>query len=240
VRRLTPVAPAASRAYVPGAMERVERVLVFLPVLLISVVLHEVAHGWVALKQGDETAKRAGRLTLNPIPHIDVLGSVVVPTVLALMPGGLLFGWAKPVPVDPRNFRNLRRGDILVSLAGIAANLLLVVVFTALMVVAASLPRDGAALTAVADTVYRMGGLGVILNLILAFFNLIPLPPLDGSHVVAQLLPGSLRARYHALGRYGLGILLLLIFLAPGALEVLLWPAFALTDMAFAVVDWLV
>ena len=221
-------------------MERVERVLVFLPVLLVSVVLHEVAHGWVALKQGDDTAKRAGRLTLNPIPHIDVLGSVVVPTVLALMPGGLLFGWAKPVPVDPRNFRNYRRGDILVSLAGIAVNLLLVVAFTGLMVLAAWLSRGAPALSAIAEVAYRMGALGVILNLILAFFNLIPIPPLDGSHVVAQLLPGGLRSRYRELGRYGLGILLVLIFVAPGALDLLLWPAFALTDMAFAVVDWLV
>jgi Zn-dependent protease len=220
-------------------MERVEQVLVFLPVLLVSVVLHEVAHGWVALTQGDDTAKRAGRLTLNPVPHIDVMGSLVVPTVLALMPGGLLFGWAKPVPVDPRNFRRPRRGDILVSLAGIAVNLLLVVASTALMVLAAWLSRAMPSLAGVADVAYRMGGLGVLLNLILAFFNLIPIPPLDGSHVVAQLLPRDLRGRYRQLGRYGLGILLLLIFLAPGALDVLLWPAFALADAAFAIVDWL-
>lgn len=221
-------------------MERVEQVLVFLPVLLVSVVLHEVAHGWVALKQGDDTAQRAGRLTLNPVPHIDIMGSLVVPTLLAIMPGSLLFGWAKPVPVDPRNFRDYRRGDILVSLAGIAANLVLAVAFTGLMVAAVWLGRTGPAAEPAADLLYRAGGLGVILNLILAFFNLIPIPPLDGSHVLAHLLPPSVQGQYRKLGRYGLGILLLLLFLAPGALDTLLWPALALSDLAFGVVEWLV
>jgi Zn-dependent protease len=221
-------------------MERVEQVLVFLPVLLVSVVLHEVAHGWVALKQGDDTAQRAGRLTLNPIPHLDVLGSLVIPTLLALMPGGLLFGWAKPVPVDPRNFRNYRKGDILVSLAGVAVNLLLVVAFTALMVLAAWLGDAAPAAGGAANLLYRAGGLGVVLNLILVFFNLIPLPPLDGSHVVAHLLPPSLRGGYRQLGRYGLGILMIAVFLLPGALDVLLWPAWALTDVAFGIVERLV
>lgn len=221
-------------------MERVEQVLVFLPVLLVSVVLHEVAHGWVALKQGDDTAQRAGRLTLNPVPHIDVMGSIIVPTVLALMPGGLLFGWAKPVPVDPRNFRNYRRGDILVSLAGVAVNLVLVVMFTALMVVAVWLSRAAPGMAGASDLLYRAGGLGVLLNLILVFFNLIPLPPLDGSHVVAHALPPSLRSGYRRLGRYGLGVLMVVVFLLPGALDVLLWPAFALVDVAFGIVRWAV
>lgn len=218
-------------------MERVEQVLIFLPVLLVSVVLHEVAHGWVALRQGDDTAQRAGRLTLNPIPHLDVMGSLIVPTFLALMPGSLLFGWAKPVPVDPRKFRNYRRGDILVSLAGIAVNLVLVLVFMAVMVIAVWLGQGGAG--PLADILYRAGGLGVLLNLILAFFNLIPVPPLDGSHVVAHALPPGLRARYREMGRYGLGVLLLAVFLLPGALDIVLWPAFALTDVAFEVVRWL-
>ena len=214
-------------------------VLIFLPVLLISVVLHEVAHGWVALKQGDDTALRAGRLTLNPIPHIDVIGSLVVPTVLLLMPGGLLFGWAKPVPVDPRNFRDYRKGDILVSLAGVTVNLLLAVAFMLLMAVGVWLTRTSPGIEVVGDVVYRMGGLGLILNLILAFFNLIPLPPLDGSHVVAHALPARLRAGYLRMGRYGLAILMALIFLVPGAISVMLWPAYALTDLALEVVRWM-
>jgi Zn-dependent protease len=216
-----------------------DRLLIFLPVLLVSVVLHEVAHGWVALKQGDDTAQRAGRLTLNPVPHIDIMGSLVVPSILLLLPGGLLFGWAKPVPVDPRNFRDPRRGDILVSLAGVAVNLALVPVFIALMAGGVWLGRLVPVLDPVGDVVYRMGGLGVILNLILAIFNLIPLPPLDGSHVLYHALPPSVRGRYRELGRYGLAILLVVVFLAPGLLAALLWPAFALTDLAFALVEWL-
>lgn len=221
-------------------MERVEQVLIFLPVLLVSVVLHEVAHGWVALRQGDDTAQRAGRLTLNPVPHIDMMGSIIVPTLLALMPGGLLFGWAKPVPIDPRNFRSYRKGDILVSLAGVAVNLLLVVAFTALMVGAVWMGRLSPGIGSGADLLYRAAGLGVILNLILAFFNLIPLPPLDGSHVLAHALPSSLQSGYRKMGRYGLGILLVVVFLVPGAVDAVLWPAFALTDVAFGVVRWAV
>ncbi len=221
-------------------MERVERVLIFLPVLVISVVLHEVAHGWVARTQGDDTAERAGRLTLNPAPHIDLLGSLIVPTLLALAPGGLLFGWAKPVPVDPRNFRDYRRGDILVSLAGVAANMLLVVAFMALAAGAVWLGRVAPGTDAVTEIAVQAATLGIFLNLILATFNLVPIPPLDGSHVVAHLLPEGARRRYRNVGRYGLGILLLVAFLVPGALAVLLWPAYALADAAFGVVGWLV
>ncbi len=221
-------------------MERIERVLIFLPVLLVSIVLHEVAHGWVALKQGDDTALRAGRLTLNPVPHIDPIGSLLIPLALLLMPGGLLFGWARPVPVDPRNYRDYRRGDILVSLAGVTTNLLLAVGFTVLMAVALGVGRSVPALEGAATVVLRMSSLGVLLNLILAFFNLIPLPPLDGSHVLFHLLPASVRGRYQQLGRYGLGIMMLAIFLVPGVFSILLWPAYALSDAAFSLVQWLV
>ena len=214
-------------------MEQVERVLVFLPVLLLSVVLHEVAHGWVARTQGDPTAERAGRLTLNPLPHIDPIGSLVVPLALLLLPGGFLFGWARPVPVDPRNFRDYRKGDILVSLAGVAVNLVLAGAFLGLMALAVVV-GGGGGLSGAWSVLYRASGLGVILNLILAFFNLIPLPPLDGSHVVAHLLPASLRAPYRRLGRYGLGILMLLVFVTPGVLGALLWPATALAEAAFS------
>lgn len=221
-------------------MERVEQVLIFLPVLLVSVVLHEVAHGWVALRQGDDTAERAGRLTLNPIPHIDLMGSIIVPTLLALMPGSLLFGWAKPVPIDPRKFRDYRRGDILVSLAGIVVNLLLVLAFMALMVGAIWVGRFAPTMGWAGEVLYQAAALGVILNLILAFFNLIPLPPLDGSHVLAHALPPSVRGGYRQMGRYGLGILLVVVFLVPGAVDTLLWPAFALTDVAFGFVRWVI
>jgi Zn-dependent protease len=221
-------------------MEPLAQVLIFLPVLLVSVVLHEVAHGWMALRQGDDTALRAGRLTLNPVPHIDPIGSIVVPMALLLMPGGVLFGWAKPVPVDPRNFREYRRGDILVSLAGVAVNVALAVLCVGLMVAAVWLARLAPGLEPVPAVLYRMAGLGVILNLILAIFNLVPLPPLDGSHVLYHFLPPSWRTSYRAAGRYGLLILMAVVFLVPGAIGVVLWPAFALTEVAMSVVRWLV
>jgi Zn-dependent protease len=214
-------------------------ILLFLPVLVLSVVLHEVAHGWVALRQGDDTALRAGRLTLNPIRHMDVMGSFLVPVLLWFAPGNVLFGWAKPVPVDPRNYRQPRRGDVLVSLAGIAVNLLLAVLFTLLVVALVYLGRLLPALSVAVDAIMRMAQIGILLNLILAFFNLIPIPPLDGSHVLAQLLPRELRMRYRALGRYGLLILMALLFLAPGVLNVLLWPAFAGLHLARSLIMWL-
>src|SRR5687768_16975542 len=109
-----------------------ETLLIVFPVLVFSIVLHEVAHGWVAYKQGDATAMMLGRLTLNPLPHVDPVGSILVPALLALSGTGLMLGWAKPVPVNPRNFRNYKRGDILVSLAGVAVNFVLAFVFAIL------------------------------------------------------------------------------------------------------------
>ncbi|MEJ2186468.1 MAG: site-2 protease family protein [Gemmatimonadota bacterium] len=203
----------------------------------MSVVLHEVAHGWVALKQGDDTALRAGRLTLNPIPHIDLFGSIIVPALLWLAPGRVLFGWAKPVPVDPRLFRNYRKGDILVSLAGITANLLLAVAFTLLVVVLVQLARLAPPLASVLTVLAGMARIGILLNLILAFFNLIPIPPLDGSHVLAQLLPPDLQNGYRQMGRYGMLVLMALLFLAPRVLEVLLWPALALDRLAVSFIQ---
>src|SRR5690606_32236027 len=131
------VAPGPRRALAYTSMD----LLLVLPVLLLSVVLHEYAHGWMALRQGDRTALEAGRLTLNPIVHIDPFGSILVPLLLWLAPGQFLFGWARPVPVDPRNYRNYRRGDILVSIAGVAANLLLAALLTLLVIAFVHLGR---------------------------------------------------------------------------------------------------
>ncbi|MEJ2679031.1 MAG: site-2 protease family protein, partial [Gemmatimonadota bacterium] len=158
-----------------GQHSEVVQIVLLLPVLVLSVVLHEVAHGWVALKQGDDTALRAGRLTLNPIPHIDLFGSIILPALLWLMPGHVLFGWAKPVPVDPRLFRNYRKGDILVSLAGVTANLLLAVAFTLLTAALVYLTRLLVPLAPALNLLVDMASIGILLNLILAFFNLVPI-----------------------------------------------------------------
>lgn len=197
----------------------VELLLLTLPVLIFSIVVHEVAHGWVALKQGDQTALMLGRLTFNPVPHIDPVGSIVVPALLALSGTGFILGWAKPVPVNPRNFRNYRKGDILVSLAGVAANLVLAFVFAFLLVGVMWLQRG---LPAQADwwqPMLEMFRYGVIINLVLIVFNLVPIPPLDGSHVFYHLLPPELGARYRALGMYG--IFLVLGFLWLGGFRLL-------------------
>ncbi len=213
--------------------------LVYLPVLLFSVVAHEVAHAQVAKWEGDETAYRLGRITLNPFPHLDLMGSVIVPLLLFFLPGDFLFGWAKPVPVNPTNFRDYKWGDIRVSLAGIAANLILAAVAVLL-----------AGLILLAEPwVGEMGGFrqillealffGIFINLILAFFNLIPIPPLDGSHVLYHLLPSDLGRRYREMGRYGIGILMLVMFVFPGAFSLLLWPVHALMGAAVSLLELL-
>lgn len=208
--------------------------ILFLPVLLFSVVLHEYAHGWVALREGDSTAFMLGRLTLNPLRHIDPVGTVLVPLLLWLAPGGVLFGWARPVPVNPRNFRNYRRGDIRVSLAGIAANLVLAFACTVFVVLVVRLAAAVAPLGPTLALVRRMAEFGIYINAILAVFNLMPIPPLDGSHVLYHLLPPRLGMRYRELGRYGILVLLALVVFLPGALRLLLWPVDLIAGVAHA------
>jgi Zn-dependent protease len=190
-----------------------QELLIQLPVLIFSIVLHEVAHGWVARQQGDPTAAMLGRLTLNPIPHIDPMGSLLVPAVMALAPGGFILGWAKPVPINPRNFRNYKRGDILVSLAGVFVNFLLGIAFAILVAVSVWLLRLAPDLAPTWLLLNRMALYGVQINFILMLFNLIPIPPLDGSHVFAYLLPPKLAYRYRQIGMGGIIVVFLLLFL---------------------------
>ncbi len=204
-------------------------VLLILPVLLFSVILHEVAHAWVALREGDDTAYKLGRITLNPLPHIDLFGSVLFPLLLWASHIGVLFGWAKPVPVNPRNFRNYRRGDILVSLAGITANLLLSVAFTAVSVGIVLVARAAPSAVPTLAPLQRMAAYGISINLVLAFFNLIPIPPLDGSHVLYHLLPPRLGLWYRQVGRYGMLLVLAALYFLPGVVDTLLRPASILT-----------
>jgi Zn-dependent protease len=196
--------------------------LLLVPILLVSIVLHELAHAWVARREGDPTAERAGRITLNPVRHLDLVGSILVPAILIASPGNFIFGWAKPVPVNPSNFRDRKWGDIRVSLAGIAVNLLLAVLFTLLLVplaLAGALIGDEMAGVLATAAIY-----GILINLILAVFNLIPVPPLDGSHVLYHLLPAGVRERYRSLGRYGLLALLAVLFFVPGGFRIIMVP----------------
>jgi Zn-dependent protease len=169
-------------------------------------VAHEYAHGYAALKQGDTTAQQLGRLTWNPLKHIDPFMTVIMPFVLYLTVG-LLFGGAKPVPVDPRNYRHHVRGDIIVSLAGIFVNLCLVVICTGLIVVFGAIGRAAPATTGAIAILQAVLYAGVLFNLLLAFFNLLPIPPLDGSHVFKYLLPPAWALRYERIGFLGIVIL---------------------------------
>ncbi len=207
--------------------------LLLIPVLLYSIVLHEVAHAWVARREGDDTADRLGRVTLNPIPHLDPVGSILVPAALAYFGSGAIFGWAKPVPVNPANFRSPVWGDIRVSMAGIVVNLLLAVFFTLTIVPMAYLVDPVDASDAL-RTAMSVSFFGVFINLILAIFNLVPIPPLDGSHVVRHLLPKGLQAGYQAIGQYGILILLAIMWMAPGGFGLILVPVNFLTEVLFS------
>jgi Zn-dependent protease len=169
-------------------------------------VAHEYAHGYAALKQGDTTAQQLGRLTWNPLKHIDPFMTVIMPAVLYFT-AGMLFGGAKPVPVDPRNYRHHVRGDIIVSLAGIFVNLCLAVICTGLILVFGAVGRAMPSLVSTIAILQALMYAGVLFNLLLAFFNLLPIPPLDGSHVFKYLLPPAWALRYERIGFIGIVIL---------------------------------
>ena len=187
--------------------------LILFGCLVVAVILHELSHGVVALWLGDDTAKRAGRLTLNPIPHLDPFGSIILPAMGALA-GLPIFGYAKPVPVEPRHLRHPRRDMIFVSLAGPTTNLLLMV---AGALVARALYRNGGVLPgtisqSTSDVLIEIAFYFALVNLLLGLFNLIPIPPLDGSALLERVLPASWLPVWYRFRPYGLLILLLLIF----------------------------
>lgn len=212
--------------------------LLALPVLLISVVAHEYAHGFAALSQGDSTAAQHGRLTFNPIKHIDPFMSILLPAMLWFgSNGSFVFGGAKPVPVNPHNYRDFRRGDIIVSSAGIVANLMLYVTFIALTVIVGILGHTMPFAVGGLRLVQQMCLTGVWLNALLAFFNLIPIPPLDGSHILIHFLPPELARRYRELARFGFIILLVLMMVFRDQFFMLLTPAVVATRVAFDLIE---
>jgi len=190
---------------------------VMLLALLFSVVLHECAHGWVAERRGDPTARLLGRLTLNPLKHIDPVGTILVPLVLALLPGGLMFGWAKPVPVDPTRLRDPLRDQAWVAAAGPASNLLLAAACAILRGVLAALagPAAHGGGGVGTDLVLFLAQLlewGMFLNVLLALFNLIPIPPLDGSWILYRWLRGRAALFFDRLRPAGFFLVILLLY----------------------------
>jgi Zn-dependent protease len=212
---------------------RLPQIVIQLLAFAVAISVHESAHGWVAERLGDPTARWLGRITLNPIKHVDLIGTIIFPLMLAFL-GAPIIGWAKPVPFVTRNLRNQRRDPALVGLAGPAANMLVAVgVVLVLVVLKAVMPSFRELLNAMimagaqgasgiaAPLIYLLFSLAMV-NLVLAVFNLIPIPPLDGSHVVGALLPPRLHWQWVQLERYG--FLLLFALLWTGFLGIIFKP----------------
>jgi len=184
-------------------------------ILLLSIIIHEVSHGFAALKLGDPTAKMSGRLTLNPIPHIDIMGTIVLPLMLIVMRSPVLFGWAKPVPVNPLNFRNPKKGMMLTSLAGPLSNFALAIIF-------ALFYRIFFLLGGKASIFVHGFEFGTAINVLLFCFNLVPIPPLDGSKVLMYFLPDNVARGFRKVEPFGFIIIFALFFV--GILEGVLYP----------------
>ena len=212
-----------------------EDILLLVPVLLFSVVAHEYAHGEAAYRQGDTTAYMLGRLTLNPLKHIDPFMTIILPVVLIAM-GGPPFGGAKPVPVNPRNYRNYVTGDIIVSLAGIITNLALFVLCAIAFALVGALGHALGSMGGTIPLLQRMMYIGMYVNTMLAFFNLIPIPPLDGSHVLKHMLPPAAGMKFRQLYMFGIFPLVLIVWFLPGVVNAFMWPARTLMNVAMGLV----
>lgn len=206
-----------------------QQIIIWILPVLFAVTVHEVAHGFVASKLGDQTARMLGRLTINPLKHVDLLGTIILPILLLAVSGGqLVFGWAKPVPINPRNFKHLRRDLALVSIAGPAANLFMAVVWALIMKLGLWLVNIHIGL---GMPLMLMCAAGIRINLVLCVLNLIPIPPLDGGHFLINVLPSKWGYYYSKLERYGLLIILLLLI--TGLIRFILYPPVALLYILF-------
>ncbi len=196
----------------------IEKICIWVLPVLFAIVFHEIAHGWVALKFGDKTALMLGRLSPNPLRHIDPIGTVIVPGLLLVL-GGVVFGWAKPVPINPNNFKHPRLNMAVVAVAGPAANLIMAILWALVMKLGVVLTAD---LSPLAKPLFYIGQAGVYINYMLLVLNLVPIPPLDGGRFVSNILPRKLSYYYDKLEPFG--FLILLILLVTGALVYLLGP----------------
>lgn len=206
----------------------VQRIVVWLLPVVFAITGHEVAHGWMAKQYGDKTAEQQGRLTLNPIKHIDLLGTIIIPGIMLITFTGFIFGWAKPVPVDARNFKNPKRAMMMVALAGPLSNLLMALIWVLIARIGVTIPIEFISL----PLIYS-GVAGISINLILALINLLPIPPLDGSRVVSGLLPDYWAWQYNRLERFG--FVILLVLLATNALGLILaYPMYYAQQLFFS------
>ena len=196
----------------------VQQISAWLMPVLLAVTVHETAHGWVARRLGDKTAEAMGRLTLNPLKHIDPVGTILVPGLMLLLPGGFVFGWAKPVPVDWRNFKHPKRDMAWVAVAGPLSNLLMGLAWA----LAARIALGMSAENWFALPLLFMGVAGIFINTILMVLNLLPLPPLDGGRVLTGLLPAPYAYKFARIEPYGFAILIILLL--TGVLGYILWP----------------
>lgn len=203
------------------SIEQLASIAVSVLLVMFSATVHEVAHGWAALRCGDATAKEAGRLTLDPRAHLDGFGSVALPLIMALM-GGPMFAFAKPVPYNPNRLRNPRRDEVIVALAGPVSNLLQALVGTALFGMVWSSRAAILSVLGQAGLMWavRITTTHIYVNLTLAFFNLIPFPPLDGSKVIMPLLHGRAREEYYRIQAYAMPVLIIALYVLPSFLGV--------------------
>lgn len=210
----------------------IQKIIIWAVPVIFAITVHEVAHGWVANKLGDSTARILGRLTLNPMKHIDPVGTIVVPLIL-LYVGNFIFGWAKPVPVDWRNLHRPRRDMALVAIAGPAANLLMIVLWA---VFAKIIMLAGNSFSDLALPLFYMCSAGILINTVVMVLNLFPLPPLDGSRVMSAILPPAMAYKYNQLERFGL--LILIALLATGVLGKILGPiVFGLQQLIYSLLS---